>query len=443
MFFELWRRETSSRVHNLGRFWACEGEMTCSPHTVPYSIWRLGVFRDLFLSRSHAQLSQKGQQRCLSSARKLRANYANKANNEDASSSAKSTDSNVEHATKTRPSDSLPRSPLFAMAQCRQMGSRTRKPKGTKADDARLQNNPWAMALASPIRHCRMTGARLPKAFLTDMGLIKRITPAQENNMNPRKATPLWWMPTGLLNDELKAIADLSKNNADAAPMMPSNYNSAVMRMLSRSLLFEYVTPSGGDKVKPGRFIPVNWRVSHNKLSDPEIKAVTWRPDMFKFVLKYMRRNVVKALKEAYRYENIKRDTADQWRALQLSELSVTGLVEGLRRIEMTDMKTGAVVIVGDPEDTETKTPFVSSFPDYVTLPQTRSAVPVYDLSTLLSASVRDALRQCIPRFNEKALFFRPDGPKSVDAMLAMWELKGFVMHDTAFFSESLQLKSP
>jgi hypothetical protein len=331
------------------------------------------------------------------------------------------------------------------MAQYRPAGRKIRKPQGTKADDARLQNNPWAVALASPVRFCNLTGVRLPQEFLTDMGLIQRTSPQPENTKR-KKPGPLWWMPTGLLKDELKAIADLSKNDIDAAPMMPPNRKPAVMRVLSRSLLLEYTSSMmgpKGDKTKPSRFIPVNWRVTHNKLSGEEVKAIIWRQDMFKFVLKYMGQNVVKSLKEAYRYENIKRDTADQWRALRLSDLSVTELIEGLRHIEMADMKNGAVVILGDPEDTETKTPFVSSFPDYVTLSQTQSAVPVYDLSTLLSAPDRDALRQCIPRFGEKALFFRPDGPKSVDAMLAMWELKGFIMHDTGFFSESLQLKSP
>lgn len=190
-------------------------------------------------------------------------------------------------------------------------------------------------------------------------------------------------------------------------------------------------------KLRASRFVPLDWRTAHKRLSSSDYGAVYWRRDMFRFVFKCMGQNVVKALTEAYRYEQIKSKTADQWQGLQLSDLSTTGLVNGLLHIEMADTKTGSVVIIGDPEDTRTRSPFVSSFPDYVTLPQTKSAVPVYDLTTLLSASDRDALRQSIPRFGQsKAFFFRPDGPKSVKAMLALWEIKGFIMHDTGFFTD-------
>lgn len=166
-----------------------------------------------------------------------------------------------------------------------------------------------------------------------------------------------------------------------------------------------------------------------------DLSKVEWPERLTDLIFKHLSEKVVGRLKEAYRYERIKSEKADQWRVLDVSDLSVSSLMEGLRNVEMENMRTGAVVIVGDSEAESETTgdPFDSKFPDYLTLPQTQSTVPVIDLSTLLSVSDRHALREAIPRFAEKALFFRADGPKSVDAMLAMWELKGYVMHDSEY----------
>lgn len=73
---------------------------------------------------------------------------------------------------------------------------------------------------------------------------------------------------------------------------------------------------------------------------------------------------------------------------------------------------------------------FSSVFPDFITLPQRGSKVPVFDLSALLTDSEREELRKHHPRFREAALFFLPRGTITTGAMLALWKLKGFVMYD-------------
>src|SRR5436190_20827977 len=60
-------------------------------------------------------------------------------------------------------SKSLVQSPLFIRAE---NGPKQRKRRPTKEDDDRLRRNPWAMALASPVRKCSATGARMPAEFL-------------------------------------------------------------------------------------------------------------------------------------------------------------------------------------------------------------------------------------------------------------------------------------
>jgi hypothetical protein len=206
------------------------------------------------------------------------------------------------------------------------------------------------------------------------------------------------------------------------------------MRMITRALLMEYspLAKRASRKVKPFQLVPSEWRMRLGA----DLSKVEWPERLTDLIFKNLGGKVVKSLKEAYRYEQIKSGRADQWRILEVSYLSVSGLIEGLRNIEMENMRTGAVIIMGDSEAESTSGAFDSKFPDYLTLPQTQSTVPVIDLSTLLSALDRQALREAIPRFAEKALFFRADGPKSVGAMLAMWELKGYVMHDAEYIRD-------
>ncbi|RAO72315.1 uncharacterized protein BHQ10_008327 [Talaromyces amestolkiae] len=248
------------------------------------------------------------------------------------------------------------------------------------------------------------------------MNLVRRIDEATDGRV---RRTSIWWMPAELVKDKLSSDTTTLEGSSD-------DRKPPVMRMLTRALLMEYapLARNSTRKVKPFHLVPSEWRMR----SSADISKVELPERLTDLVFKYLRRKVVKSLKEAYRYEQIKSERADQWRILDVSNLSLSAVVEGLRNLEMENMRTGAVIIVGDSEAND---PFDSKFPDYLTLPQTQSTVPVIDLSTLLSASDRQVLREAIPRFAEKALFFRADGPKSVDAMLAMWELKGYVMHDS------------
>jgi hypothetical protein len=284
---------------------------------------------------------------------------------------------------------------------------------------------------------------------MTDMALIRQVKQETQNDESKQTSEKPWWMPTTLIKDELDTIARASKDDSTHAARWAPNHKPPVARFISRGLAFECVlamNQRSKEKIKPSRYVPQEWRIGRKKLSPDDFKKVVWRPDMLAFVLKYMRQKVVKALEEAYRYGKIKKTSEIQLHALQLSEMSVTGLLEGLRSVEMPDMRSGAVVILGDSASdsgSETVNPLLSQFPDYITVPQTKSAVPVFDLSTLLTSSDREALRAYIPQFSEKALFFFPDGPKSVDAMLAMWELKGMFMHDTDFLADQTGSKSP
>lgn len=138
------------------------------------------------------------------------------------------------------------------------------------------------------------------------------------------------------------------------------------------------------------------------------------------FVLAHTRKEAVKRLKVASSEYRAEWDTARRvWSTVQLGLDEELG--EALGRIEGVEhMGCGAVLVTAS----------LSSLPEYVTLPQTQTKVPVLDLSVLLSESDLEGLKAHDARFQSSALFFRPDDSLTADALLALWKLQGLLRHD-------------
>lgn len=410
------------------------------------------MLSDIFLppTQIHTARRQQGR-RFLSAARTLRNHVGDNKKTSSSNENENSLSPQHDDPSNTRPSASLPQSPLAALAESHISGKKVYKDKGTKADHNRLRNNPWAVALASPPRYCSVTRMRMPTEFLTDMGLIRRVTASDEEQVRLKNYGSLWWMPTKLVQEEIKASVHPEQRNINR---FVSKGNPRVIRMVTRALAYDrypkWVGRTGTHLlVKTRSIIPTAWKDENPKSSGVDFSELIWRDDMASFVFKHMAKQVTKALQEACRYEKIKQDSADLWRELPLPEMTVSALSEFLKGVEMKDMGTGGVIILGDlaaPSEDHSrdafKSAFTSTFPDYITIPQTGTMAPVYDLSVMLSRSDLEALRQSNPRFNQRALYFRPDGPKSTEAMLALWKLKGYIMHDVDFLSEKADGKA-
>ena len=171
------------------------------------------------------------------------------------------------------------------------------------------------------------------------------------------------------------------------------------------------------------------------------------------FVLRSLRKEAMKALKKACLKGMKVEDAAGVWRVVEMDgeDMGETALRGGLERIgDLKAMGSGGVLVFGstatdgdamEGEDEEVPVAgdvksrslmraSTSQLPDFITLPIQGSQVPIFDLTTLLARSDIDELRQHHPRFRETALFFRPVFNIPVDAMLALWRLKGYVMYD-------------
>lgn len=260
-----------------------------------------------------------------------------------------------------------------------------------------------------------------------------------------------------------------------SAPQIPT------FRIVDRLLVIKEITKQlvrSNSVKKPlaGRLIPNRWKTALNGPLSPEDEGLlTWREDMPDLLLRRWRDMVLKSLEEACLFCVPSNATRKVWSIVPLDGgdcYSEAALVEALGRLEAIEgMARGVVLVVGPRakinrsryyKDTGGKEPKLkreaeispeelssvpteergvdalisSTLPDFVTLPQTRSKVPVFDLSALLSDADLDALGMCHWRFTETALFLRPDEPYTVDAVLALWRLKGSAMSDAQFLSK-------
>jgi hypothetical protein len=220
--------------------------------------------------------------------------------------------------------------------------------------------------------------------------------------------------------------------------------------------------------------LPLSWKSPDGPLSRAEARSIIWRQDMAGYVLQHMKKDTVKELKKACLVGQKLEDKTGVWRVLDIGEGGEKGLHEGLRKIgELDQMACGGVLVLKSaslrnreqceqdgenisecsgplihPRQTEilppslpltTPSPTIPEasrsreLPDFIALPNEGTQVPVFDLTHLLSDHDLEELRQHHPRFQQDALFFRPGGNVPVDAMLAMWRLKGYLIHDREF----------
>ena len=103
-----------------------------------------------------------------------------------------------------RESDALHyyRLPISPVVRRRRVPKPQRKSKPSE-DQRALNSDPWAQILASPVRHCTGSGARLPIALLTNWGFMR----------HPDEKTKVYVMPHGLVD----GIKDLETHGSGVA----------------------------------------------------------------------------------------------------------------------------------------------------------------------------------------------------------------------------------
>ncbi|KAK2801365.1 hypothetical protein FQN50_007750 [Emmonsiellopsis sp. PD_5] len=336
--------------------------------------------------------------------------------------------------SQPRLSDSLPKSPIVSRLEQRSL---RKKARGTKDELERLKHNPWAQALASPIRMCSATGARIPRLLLHQWGLVQHPTTGA-----------LWLMPVNLVQQELqKAAAKIippTKDDGDDALPIPARSSFPGLCIANSIGLLERMN-AVKQKLLTARLIPAEWKAPAGPI--PQKAALVWRQDMPGFVLRHMRDMAVAEVKKIKELEPAGRAEGD-WTVLEMESVNGNALRESLAAVKDLENANCGVVIVlrrdeptsapeTDPETTESsnRPPAESSsqspshlpqLPEYLDLPQ-GSKVPVYDLTRLLTREQIEALREHGEIFNKPALFCRPGTRAPNPLIFTLFNLHSFM----------------
>ncbi|KAJ5692578.1 hypothetical protein N7462_002001 [Penicillium macrosclerotiorum] len=425
--------------------------MECARQQASYATWRLQVFRQL-LTASSPSSSLLSPRRGISSSRaqhrqscdESHTRIHNIPNGEDTDTSS------------LPPSKQLPQSPLITHPRS---VSKQRKKRPAPEDISDLSKNPWAVALASPVRLCSITAARLPRDLLGEWGLVRK--PNTETN---------YILPVGLLKDSLQSPHSAhnsvptstitgqaqfqASNAADAADEAGDTPESEVSSMArsspskkpQRTLLFRIVAylpllraltgPLTKSKKtrRPAitKILPFRWKHPLGPVTSRVERQLVWRSDMPQFMLQCMRGDVVRQLEKVSKMHRRLDAPNGVWRMLDVEDSSDIALEEALGRLEpVKRMAAGAILLLGAPESGT-----LAIRPDNNTISgsravfntSTRSRIPVFDLSVLLGMSDLARLREAAtPQFQNAALLFRPDDSQGVEAMLSLWRLQQFL----------------
>ncbi|KAF7157582.1 hypothetical protein CNMCM6106_003389 [Aspergillus hiratsukae] len=416
--------------------------MECFRQHASYASWRLATFRQLFLTFANPVSSNRILRRGISSSngqdepRIPPGESQNEADSQevDRDDVRRNGEAPSQTAQSVRPSQLLPQSPLLTKALPRVDKKRKKRP--TQSDADRLRLNPWAVALASPLRMCAVTGTRLPRDFLTEWGLVQR--PDDDR---------LWFMPVHLLQDELSSSKVAQADRDDQADRSsPENKSLRSLRIVDHLPLLKDLTiplarNKSGRRPLITRLVPLRWRHPLGPITNREEKLLIWREDMPEFVLQRMRKHVLKELKDMYGAQKRSKSRLGSLRIIDAKDSSYDALLEGLRCLEKIErMECGGVLVMGrqleqhENGDSSNGQEQVhdyelgkSPYPDSVTLPQTQSRVPIFDLTELFSQADLAEVRGYGPLFENTALFLSPDNLTARQALLALWKLKAFL----------------
>ncbi|KAL8766113.1 MAG: hypothetical protein Q9209_007011 [Squamulea sp. 1 TL-2023] len=157
----------------------------------------------------------------------------------------------------------------------------------------KLRKNPYAQALATPVRQCAVTGSRLPKFFLLDFGLsphpktgkpwqIPKLAIATDAGSSSDVSTLGTIEENELINDPAIEAAVTTRRSARTAAGSHIVAQQSAMRMVSTLKHKSYM-----------QILPQRWKLDARFKSD----HIVWRKDMDTFVLDLMRKRATKTLK--------------------------------------------------------------------------------------------------------------------------------------------------
>ncbi|KAL4939451.1 hypothetical protein BDV06DRAFT_198867 [Aspergillus oleicola] len=419
---------------------------------LPYSQWRLQILRQLFRSVDSSSPTFLSRRVYSNDAQ---ANL-NTTTSQDSQNNHSTNDTDTPSST-IPPSQSLPQSPILTNPHPGRDLRHRKKRRPIARDLNDLDTNPWAKALASPIRMCNITYTRMPKALMLDWGLVEGPVSSAEPSHDPiasseasaspdanegeNKDSKLWFLPVGLLKDDL--VNPFDKKKGSKEPVTSSHLG---IRTVDRLPMLQKITKAT-DNPRKRRYsdvlfpiLPQRWKRPLGPMTEQDGERLVWRGDMPDFVARLKRREILEKLKHVSDTFKSQKTWSKTWISFDAQEpYSESALLEGLEREELArkqtlhQMETGVFIIFGNSceIDAGAKPVEAVTVPELVTLPETGRKVAVLDLRRLLLPAEIEEIRAYHPRFQKLAAILKPSNRLMADTILALWNLQGYLRECT------------
>ncbi|KAK2748358.1 hypothetical protein FQN57_001016 [Myotisia sp. PD_48] len=363
----------------------------------------------------------------------------------------RSTSTTAGNETNVPVPDSLVASPVLlrrAKAKHRREKVKDRSLRSKEFEtDRTLASNPWALALASPPRICRVTEVRQPSELLLDFGSVE----------HPQTGAS-WILPiTGLQKENLKAATSVtvSPDNAEGNTIpKPTSLNPLFRTVFSHQLAEKLSRMANRALIR---------RIVRSPSDRSPAKSYIWRKDMPDHILGLLRAEAIKSLKEmaVIQDERGVGHPRGSLTALNISNRAPTASVlrDCLEHVPRSPNASRGIVLIvnsgsatretarhdtsvslsnssnpstaGPESQTDCSTIQSSeeslSF-DLLKLPWQASQVLVLHLSELFGEDELHELSQTQSIFQEKALFFIPNNKQAALLILSLWRLKLYNM---------------
>ncbi|KAK2009257.1 hypothetical protein LZ32DRAFT_620798 [Colletotrichum eremochloae] len=319
--------------------------------------------------------------------------------------------------------------PISPVMDPRWMEARTRyrTPKPRRPKDVlpagrfrrKLEANPYALALSTPLRLCAISDVFVPRYFLQEFKPIE----------NP-ETNSFWWTPGDL--DVLYAAKEWERDDEpgeDGVPPEPQNpaetpvaQQKATQKLLRRSPTFyvlarkPLIKSLGGSKNKTP--FGEKWKILLSKregsFAQHVAKRQVWREDMDDFVLDNMRRNVMKYL---IYFAELRVGRDHRTYLLRLGSWDRAATIP----------QRGCLLWYHAENGPQRQDAALEPFATYdVPKAKYERKLPVYDLGWLLGEDYLAKLRE-IPMFRDSSLFLLRK-QRSIPLQLYLWKLQAYMV---------------
>ncbi|KAF7930883.1 hypothetical protein EAE99_004133 [Botrytis elliptica] len=289
--------------------------------------------------------------------------------------------------------------PLFQEARTKHSAPKPQpKKEGRTAFQEQLAKNPYALALATPVRQCTATQLSLPSFFLQDFTIMA----------HPTTSAP-WHVPRSLSPHISKV--ESSEQDTFHTPSLGSTTYVAMRQPLLQSF---FKTKSG----YTGVYKKFGLMQAKSTARKHVVLQATWRPDMDTFLLELMRRRTAELLEYLCGKKSYIHKCAN-WKEVEFSEQTGCVLWMGQKLASREEGEQGRE------QEQEQEVP-PGEFETKRIGPGGRKVVPVFNLRIMMGKQWIEKIREGNHIFGNQILVVKHKNATK-EIQMKLWKLQGYV----------------